>query len=177
MKVDITKKFESIYSLESDAVFRFCFTRVSDREKALDITQETFLRLWQSLQEGKEIWNDRAFLFTVARRLVIDWYRKKKSLSLDDMMTSDEDEGYQVIDADTTKVNLELASEGRFLLEKINELSPAHREVIYMRYIEDMSPGDIGEVLGISANTASVRISRGLVELREKTGYNVEGDQ
>ncbi len=58
MKQSLVHKFEKIYEKESDAVFRFCLFRVSDREQALDITQETFLRLWQSLSDGKEILNE-----------------------------------------------------------------------------------------------------------------------
>ena len=86
MKHDIAYAFEKTYTDESDAIFRFCLVRVSNREQALDLTQETFLRLWQSLSQDKEIANARAFLFTVAHNLVIDWYRKKKSVSLDSMM-------------------------------------------------------------------------------------------
>jgi len=67
-----------IYKADSDAIFRFCLVRVSDREQAMDITEETFLRLWKSLLDGKEILNNKAFLFTLARHLIIDWYRKKK---------------------------------------------------------------------------------------------------
>lgn len=164
--------FEIIYEGESDAIFRFCLVRVSSREQALDITQETFLRLWQSLQKEQDIQNNRAFLFTIARRLVIDWYRKKKSLSLDNMMSKEG--GYDVADDKTTEDNLSSGAESRYLIEKINELSSLNQEPVYLRYVEDLSPPEIGEILGISANAASVRINRGLLELRKKAGYDVE---
>lgn len=167
---DLVDKFEKIYSLQADAIFRFCLIRVSDREQSLDITQETFVRLWQNLQQGKEILNDRAFLFTVARRLIIDWYRKKKSLSLDKMMGEYEDSFYDLPDDKTTVERLTQNAEGRYLLEKINKLGPSYREPIYLRYVEDLSPPEIGEILGISTNAVSVRINRGLIELRKKIG-------
>src|SRR3989344_2415025 len=91
MKIDINYKFKTIYEKESDAIFRFCLVRVSDREQALDITQETFLRLWQNLFEGKEIRNERAFTFTIANHLIIDWYRKKKSIPFHNMKNKNED--------------------------------------------------------------------------------------
>lgn len=166
--MDLVDKFEKIYSLQADAIFRFCLIRVSDREQSLDITQETFVRLWQSLQQGKEILNDKAFLFTVARRLIIDWYRKKKSLSLDKMMTENEERRYDVPDDESIGDNLIQGAEGRYLLEKIDELEPSYREPVYLRYVEDLSPPEIGEILGISANAASVRINRGLIEMRKK---------
>ncbi|MFA6251097.1 MAG: RNA polymerase sigma factor [Candidatus Paceibacterota bacterium] len=172
MREEIIKTFEKVYTSEADAIFRFCFTKVSDRQQALDITQETFLRLWQSLLEEKEIMNNRAFLFTVARRLVIDWYRKKKSISLESMSSGENGEiDYDISDEMITS-RLLLGAEGRYLLDKINELTSVNREAVYLRFVEDLSPPEIGEILGISANAASVRINRGLMELREKVGYN-----
>ncbi|HAQ02511.1 hypothetical protein A2467_01280 [Candidatus Nomurabacteria bacterium RIFOXYC2_FULL_36_8] len=163
--------FEAIYKSESDAIFRFCLLRVSSREQALDITQETFLRLWQSLLSDKEILNNKAFLFTVARRLIIDWYRKKKSLSLDSMMSEREDSTYDIVDEKTVDDKLTIGIEGRYLLEKINDLEPSYRDPLYLRFIEDLSPGEIGKILNISANAVSVRINRGIIELRKIAGY------
>jgi RNA polymerase sigma-70 factor (ECF subfamily) len=174
MKVDKKSTFEAIYKSESDAIFRFCLLRVSNREQALDITQETFLRLWQSLLADKDILNSRAFLFTVARRLVIDWYRKKKNLSLDKMMLEGKESGYDVVDEKTTDSSVSAQSEGRYLIDKINELEESYREPLYLRFVEDLSPPEISKILGISANAVSVRLNRGIKELREISGYNID---
>ncbi len=179
MKTDITRKFEKMYSDESDAIFRFCLVRVSNREQALDLTQEAFLRLWTSLNKGEEILNVRAFLFTITRRLVIDWYRKKKSISLDSMMHKDAAiEGHVEYDPvdEKTADNLEFGPEGRYLLDKINNLTPAYRHSVYLRFVEGLSPPEIGQILNISANAASVRVNRGLEELRKITGYDNNGN-
>lgn len=174
MKEDKKSTFEAIYKNESDAIFRFCLLRVSNREQALDLTQETFLRLWQSLQLDKDILNNRAFLFTIARRLIIDWYRKKKSLSLDKMILEGKESGYDVVDENTNEDSTSSKAEGRYLIEKINELEPSYREPLYLRFVEDLSPPEIGEILGISANAASVRINRGITELRKISGFNID---
>jgi RNA polymerase sigma-70 factor, ECF subfamily len=173
MKVNVAHTFNKIYEEESDIIFRFCVTRVSSREQALDITQETFLRLWQNLMEKKEIHNNRAFLFTVAHRLIIDWYRKKKSLSLDGILGERKDGAYDTF-IEVGSDNLEVAAEGRYLLDKLNELPKNYQEPVYLRFVEGLSPGEIGQILGISANAASVRVNRGLLELRKKTGYDDE---
>lgn len=170
MKADIIYNFENIYEVESDSIFRFCLVRVSNREQALDITQETFLRLWQNLQKDEVIKNNRAFLFTVAHRLIIDWYRKKKSVSLDKIIDNDDGVAEQIL-KDIDEENPLLGAEGRYLLEKVEELSPTSREPVYLRFVEGLSPVEIGEILGISANAASARLNRGLNELRKKTGY------
>jgi RNA polymerase sigma-70 factor (ECF subfamily) len=178
MKEDIKITFEKIYRKESDAIFRFCLIRVSDREQAMDITEEAFLRLWQNLLIGKEIVNIKAFLFTVTRNLIIDWYRKKKSIPFKDMKDNtinEEDLGYDPSDEMTTNI-LETGAEGRYLIEKINELNKTYRQPVYLRFVEDLSPREIGKILDISENAVSVRINRGLLELRKKAGYNTEID-
>ena len=169
--------FNSTYESESDAIFRFCLVRVSDREQALDLVQETFTRLWVTLSSGKEMSNSRAFLFTVAHRLIIDWYRKKKSISLDSLANEETGESFDQPDEASLSVNLELGAEGRFLLEKIDELNPSYKQAVYLRFVEGMSPPEIGDILGISANAASVRINRGIRELRKITGYDINNER
>ncbi|MEI7765498.1 MAG: RNA polymerase sigma factor [bacterium] len=171
MKTSITETFKKTYEIESDVIFRFCLIRVSNREQALDLTQETFLRFWKSLQEEEKILNERAFLFTIAKHLIIDWYRKKKSISLEGMMGED-DEPYDLLDKKTI-AEIEVGAEGRFILEKISELAPSYKDAVYLRFVEDLSPKEIGKILEISENACSVRINRGLEELRKITGYNI----
>lgn len=170
MKKEVNAKFEKVYNMESDSIFRFCLVRLPDREHALDIMQETFMRLWQYICKEKEILNHRAFLFTVAHNLIIDWYRKKKSFSLEKMFNQPDHE-YALPPALVADSG-EVGAEGRYLLEKINDLAPAHQHAVYLKLVEDLSPVEIGDILGISSNAASVRVSRGLVELRNKAGLS-----
>src|SRR5665213_1328577 len=135
--------FSACYKAQVDAIFRFCSVRVSDREQALDLTQETFTRFWQSITQGTEIMNERAFLFTVAQRLIIDWYRKKKSLSLEALAEmSGLEEVYEPSDK-KTHIDLEIETEGRYLLTKINKLNPSNGHAVYLRFIEGLSPPEI----------------------------------
>ncbi len=164
-------EFEKVYGDNADALFRFCLVRVSQREQALDLVQDAFTRLWQSMLRGQEIKNPRAFLYTVAHRLVIDWYRKKKSLSLDSLTDEETGEPYEPV-GETASADLEAGAEGRFLIGTIEKLEPSYRRAVYLRFVEGLSPPEIGEILGISGNAASVRVNRGLQALRELTGYN-----
>ncbi|MDE2037686.1 MAG: RNA polymerase sigma factor [Patescibacteria group bacterium] len=166
----MSSRFTARYEADADSVFRFCFLRVSDRELALDITQETFGRFWRSLSGGEDIANERAFLFTVAHRLVIDWYRRKKAARLEDLTGAD-GEPYDPPDEKTLD-SLGLEAEGRFLADAISKIDGSNRHAVYLRFIEGLSPPEIGEVLGISTGAASVRVSRGLAELKKITGYD-----
>jgi RNA polymerase sigma-70 factor (ECF subfamily) len=166
MNPENTNTFQKIYDEESDAIFRFCLTRVSSREQSLDITQDTFMRLWESIVQKKDITNYRAFLFTIARNLIIDWYRKKKNISLDKIM-EESDGKFDPID-DSIINNLEIKSEGKYILNKISELGETYQTPLYLKFVDDLSIKEIAEILNISENATSVRINRGLEELRNK---------
>ena len=170
MKAETEQRFARIYEAESDAIFRYCLFRVSNREAALDLVQETFMRFWDVLIQQKEIRNDKAFIFMIARNLIIDLYRKKKSLSLDAILEDNED-GIFMAGGKGGKEDIEMSSEARFVMDKISELEPLHRQIIYLRFVEDLRPKEIAEILGLSANVVSVRIIRGLEKLRKLTGY------
>ncbi len=157
--------FSKVYNSESDAIFRFCLLRTSDREIALDFTQDTFMRFWNSLLLEKEIKNHRTFLFTIARNIIIDWYRKKKSYSLERLMENAAEEGrvnFQLASDD----NVETKVEAAYLVRKIRELPEPYSNAVYLRCVEELKPREISEILGESANVISVRISRGLEQLR-----------
>ena len=170
MKSDPMKqKFEQVYQAESDAVFRYCFFRISNRETALDLTQDTFMRFWDALIKQKDIQNTKAFIFMIARNLVIDFYRKKKSISLD-VILDEGGEGMFMAEEKSRIEYIEMSSEARFALDKIALLEPLYQQIIYMRFVEDLKPKEIAEVLGVSSNVISVRIVRGLQKLRELVG-------
>ena len=168
---NLQKQFSLIYQSQSDAVLRFCLMRVASRDEAVDLTEEIFTRFWQTLISGKKLDNERAFIFTVARHLIIDWYRKKKSVSFEDLTNKETGEAYDPIDEEALK-KIEVGAEGRFLIEAVNKLSLTYRQAVFLRFIEDLSPSEIAEALGISTNAASVRINRGIEELRKITGYD-----
>src|SRR4051812_32968922 len=107
----IYKEFTTMYEAESDGIFRFCLVRVSDREQALDLTQETFAKVWQFVSDGKTLTHARTFLYTVARNLIIDWYRKKKSVSLEAMMEEDGGESHDAAD-EGIHANIATGAEG-----------------------------------------------------------------
>src|ERR1035437_3827713 len=78
--------FDGAYRQFAQGIFRFIYFKVSDYELAKDLTADTFIRLWKKLVNGAEIQNDKAFLYFIAKGIIIDYYRKKKnskSVSLD----------------------------------------------------------------------------------------------
>ena len=74
----VKESFLQMFDAYSDAIFRFCMVKTSNKELSEDLTQEVFMRYWQALAGGREMTNTRSFLYTIAQNLIIDWYRKKK---------------------------------------------------------------------------------------------------
>ena len=160
--VDKTEEFLKVYDTLADAIFRYCYYRVSDHDLAKDLAQETFTRSWKYIADGKEIKNMRAFLYRVASNLVIEEYRKKKStpVSLDKMQEKGFDPGHD--EGSRTKSIME----GKDILMLLEKLEFEHSDVIIMRYINELSLKEMAEILGESENTISVRIHRALKQVR-----------
>ena len=154
--------FLQSYDTYSDAIFRFCLMKVSDRERAEDITQDVFMRFWQALREGTVLRNDRALLYTIARNRIIDWYRKKKESSLDAMA----EEGFEARGTDEVPILQHAMSEE--VLRIIHTLDDPSREVLLLRFVEGFSPAEIAALHGETPNAVSVRINRALKKVREQ---------
>lgn len=165
-------EFTAIYAQNSDALFRFCLTRVSQRELSLELAQEAFARLWVRMAEGREVPNPRAFLYLVTRRLIIDWYRKTKTSSLDRGLDEEGEENTFDPADDRALAEIEAGPEGRRVMALLNKLDEDHREVIHLRFVEELSPREIAEILGVSPNAVSIRITRGLAALRKLSGID-----
>lgn len=155
------KEFIKAYDEWSDAVFRYCLFKVSNRDLALDLVQETFTKTWQYIVDGKKVDNIKAFVFRVANNLIIDEYRKSKSVSLDEI----EEGGVEVGKTEGSTVTFSV--EIKHLLRVIDKMPEKYREVILMRYVSGLPPKDIGKILGVSENVVSVRLNRALKKIQE----------
>lgn len=167
---DKKRQFERLYEREADALFRFCLLRTGNREQAKDLVQDAFTRVWKALLAGKELTEGRGYLFAITRNLLIDGYRKSRTESLDALMESAEDEmPFEPADPKALAA-LSLSAEVGEVLAAIEALPDIYRESVYLRLMEEMLPKEIAEVLGMNANTVSIRITRGLEQVRAMLG-------
>lgn len=151
--------FIRAYDEYADAIYRFCLLKVRSKEVALDTTQETFLKAWEYMTAGKEVGHVRGFLYQIARNLIIDHYRKKKSESLDALSEM----GF---DPPTEEHEEKDYFQIEHALKQVDALEEKYREVITLRYAQDMSIKEIANLLGEQENTVSVRIHRALEKLK-----------
>ena len=157
---DISADFLHAYDELSDPLFRHCYFRVYDREKAKDLVQDTFMRAWNYIREGKEVNNLKAFLYTVANNLIIDAARKKKEFSLELL----QEQGFQP--SDEHQEHALRAVEAKYSLRLLSCLDDRTRKLVVMRYIDDLSPKEIGEILDETENVISVRLHRAIRKIR-----------
>jgi RNA polymerase sigma-70 factor (ECF subfamily) len=76
---NLRKSFSKIYDQYIDKIYRFIFLKVNSPEISQDLTSETFLRTWEVFK-NKEIKNIQAFLYKIAKNLVINYYREKEKI-------------------------------------------------------------------------------------------------
>lgn len=157
----LEQEFLKTYEKEADAIYRYCYFRVYDKERGTDLMQEAFTKAWQYLSEGKEVKNIRALVYKIANNLIIDYVRKKKEASLEAMEENGFAPGARMNDMSDNYLDAKAA------VEKLQLLEPQYREVVYMRYVENLTPREIAEILDESVNIISVRIHRGIKKLKQ----------
>lgn len=152
------KEFMAAYDDHADAIFRYCYARLGERERAKDAVQETFYRAWRWLIRGNRADNMRALLYRMATNITIDEYRRPGSASL---------ESLEMDVADESVRDPLLAAEASQAVVLAQRLEPKYRDPLLMRYIDDLPVKEIAIVLGESENATSVRIHRAIKQLKE----------
>ena len=158
---ELEKYFFDIYEDEADALFRFVSFRIADREKALDIVQESYFRLWKVIVEKRPD-NARAYLYRIARNLLVDEYRSKKDItSLETLVETGFDIKQEELLGSHEKLDLQDA------LEVLKTLPEKYREALWLRLVEGWAVQDIAASLETTESNISVRIYRGMKLLRK----------
>ncbi len=164
----LEKMLLEAYQSHSESIFRFILFKIDNRERALDLAQETFMKTWIHISKNGELKNTRAFLYKVAGNLVIDEYRKrgKKDFNTDSLEAMSED-GFEPsatideLDSITNKLD------GEKLMELVQTLPEMYSDILFMKYNEDLSISEMADNLEVSQNVVSVRLNRAIKKLRD----------
>ena len=139
----------------ADGVYRFIIHHIRDEEKAKDIVQDTYIKLWEKVKEV-EYSKSRSYIFTTAYHTMIDAIRKnKKSISI---------EGIELHQKSDNKEYLGLKE---LLKEAVNRLPEIQKSVILLRDYEGYSYEEIGEITGLNESQVKVYIYRARLFLKE----------
>ncbi len=154
-------EFLEVYEKYSKDIFRYCCYKVSDREKANDLLQDTFIKTWEYINKGNEVENVRAFLYRTANNLIVDGFRKKKTLSLESL----EEQGFDPSFDNTERMTDQM--DGAIAMKYVKDLPKVYKEVIIMRFVEQLTVQEIAFILKEKENNVSVRLHRSLAKLRK----------
>lgn len=163
--------FGRLYDQYVTSIYRFVYLKVPTREIAEDVTSETFLRFWQAVLDAQDILNIRAYLYRIARNLVVDYYRKQEStepisgsVTFSDENTSSHNEG-ELSDRSKHVRLIEARADLQIVLERIGRLKEDYQDVLKLRLIDGLAFGDIAKIIGKSAGNVRVIYHRALKAL------------
>ena len=157
--------FEALYQRYNREVWALAYARWLDADLALDITQESFLRLWKQWQANELIQNPRAWLMRVARNLAEDYaksaFRRNgtQSPQLLNVIRSDSASPLECLEREETFAQLH---------EVMRDLSATDRHLLTLRYGLEYDAGHIAESLGINITAVHMRLSRARQRLAER---------
>jgi RNA polymerase sigma-70 factor, ECF subfamily len=151
-------------------LFRYLLYLTGNREAAEDFFQETWVRVIDRGHQYKGNFKFETWLFTIARNLVIDCHRRKTRESLDAFVEPGKGQQMPEPPAPDNLSPAELAAaheESNRVAAALARLSAAYREVLLLRFQEDLSLKEIAGVVAAPLSTVKSRLYRGLDELRE----------
>jgi RNA polymerase sigma-70 factor (ECF subfamily) len=148
-------------------LFRYLLYITGNRERAEDFFQETWIRVLERGHQYDGGSKFEAWLFSIARHLVIDWQRQKKAQSLDALTNPEDGAPLEFADDDPSPLHLILSHESKETVQASLEKLPAiYREVLLLRFQEDMGLVEIAAILSAPLSTVKSRLYRGLEDLR-----------
>ena len=157
IRIGDEKAAEKLIKRYYTSILRYCKSHCFDLEKAEDLTQETFLKLFKNLSGYKGKRKFKAYLYTIANHLCIDESRKIKIYSLD---------GEREIRCECDEMRrIEDESEIDYLL---NVLSPEQREAVILRFGEQLEFWEIAKVMDCNMRTAQSRVRNALKIMRKE---------
>lgn len=164
--------FEEIVSFYQNKVYHIVYRMVGDSYEAQDIAQEAFIRAYTNIHSFDENRKFSTWLYRIATNLSIDRLRKKKpDFHLDAEVKGTEGlDMYSQLAADQALPEEEVESMElqSYIHKEILSLPPKYRSVIVLRFLDDLSLAEIGEILDLPLGTVKTRIHRGRELLRKK---------
>ena len=164
------RAFDLLLSRNQSKLFSYILFVVRDRDVADDIFQETFVKVITKLQQRRYTTSGKfgAWVMRIAHNVIMDWYREQRS---DKVVEAPKDNDLSNMgagdlldtDIESDYVNMQVMNDVRKMM---NNLPPTQREVVFMRFYQELSGKEIAETTGGSSNTSLGRMRYALMNLR-----------
>jgi RNA polymerase sigma factor (sigma-70 family) len=151
---DARTRFRDLYELHYNLIFRTCRRRLGNAASAEDATAEVFRVAWQRMSAGTEV--DIRWLYRTARNVVGNEYRRlSRSRALLEKASNSSIEQH----ADTSDLSADLR-------QALKKLRVQERELLFMAYWEDLTPGEMAAILNCQETALRMRLSRARAALK-----------
>jgi RNA polymerase sigma-70 factor (ECF subfamily) len=141
------------------------FFKMHNRQLSEDLVQDTYMKTLNYLIKGGKIDVMKAFLYHILNCLIIDEYRKRKTVSLDNLLEN----GF-TLDTGNNERMVDML-DGKTALILIARLPEKYQKVMRMRYTQDLSLGEMSLITGQTKNSMAVQLHRGLEKLKVLYGH------
>ncbi len=164
------RAFDELLSRNQSKLFSYILFVVRDEDKANDLFQETFVKVITKLHQGRYVDSGKfgAWIMRIAHNVIMDWYREQRSRNL--IEPTDENDlsnlsGNEILDSNVENryVNDQIMVDVKNMM---NMLPPTQREVVFLRFYQDLSFKEIAETTGVSINTSLGRMRYAILNLR-----------
>lgn len=164
------RAFDELLSRNQSKLFSYILFVVRDEDKAKDLFQETFVKVITKLHQGRYVDSGKfgAWIMRIAHNVIMDLYREQRSRNL--IEPTDENDhsnlsGNEILDSNVENryVNDQIMVDVKNMM---NMLPPTQREVVFMRFYQDLSFKEIAETTGVSINTSLGRMRYAILNLR-----------
>ncbi len=151
-------------------IYNFSYRFVGNEKVAEDITQEVFLKAWKNIKKFNLEKSFKTWIFSIAKNTCIDYLRKRKDVP---MSIFDSEDGGNFIEDNLTDEELKadeifIQKEDKKKIEKtITKLSVIQKEVIVLKYVNEMSLSEVSEILQMPKNTVKSHHRRALIKIKK----------
>ena len=153
-----SQAFALLYEEFFTPVFRYIFSKINNRDDAEDLTQNVFLRAFGAIKNFEDQQKSPlAYFFTIARNLIIDFWRKKRGTEIEG-----EEKENVLLNLPTKngpRENFQKKEKSEFVEKILEKLKPEYREILELKFLQDFSTAEIAEKTGKSlANVRQIQV-------------------
>lgn len=162
--------FDELLSRNQSKLFSYILFVVRDEDRANDLFQETFVKVITKLHQGRYVDSGKfsAWVMRIAHNVIMDWYREQKARNV--IEPTEENDLSNISGSCVLDTNIE----NRYVNDQImadvkkmmNMLPPTQREVVFMRFYQNLSFKEIADMTGVSINTSLGRMRYAILNLR-----------
>ncbi len=162
------ESFGKIYDSYVDSIYRYVFLKIGSKEKTEEIVQDVFLKFWRFVREKEnKVKNVNAFLYTIAKSLIADYYRaaekREETVMLEETIITEAD----LVAGESLNEEIDIGLDIEKIKAVLGELPQIYQDVIIMKFMDELGNDEIALALDKEEGHIRVLAHRALKQLRE----------